>query len=133
MIFRLVTRGTIEERMMQMTKKKMVLEHLVVGRMKAQVMNQEELDDILRYGAKELFAEEGDEAGKSSRQIHYDDVSIDRLLDRSQVEAEDERAADDEEDNDLLKAFKVEFSPFVFSTVCTIEKSLLKTEQMSEV
>ncbi|CAK9195050.1 unnamed protein product [Sphagnum troendelagicum] len=107
MIFRLVTRGTIEERMMQMTKKKMVLEHLVVGRMKAQIMNQEELDDILRYGAKELFAEEGDEAGKSSRQIHYDDVSIDRLLDRSQVEAEDERAADDEEDNDLLKAFKV--------------------------
>jgi chromodomain-helicase-DNA-binding protein 4 len=80
MIFRLVTRGTIEERMMQMTKKKMVLEHLVVGRMKAQIMNQEELDDILRYGAKELFAEEGDEAGKSSRQIHYDDVSIDRCV-----------------------------------------------------
>ncbi len=41
---------------------------------------QEELDDILRYGAKELFAEEGDEAGKSSRQIHYDDVSIDRCV-----------------------------------------------------
>jgi chromodomain-helicase-DNA-binding protein 4 len=40
MIFRLVTRGTIEERMMQMTKKKMVLEHLVVGRMKTQIMNQ---------------------------------------------------------------------------------------------
>jgi hypothetical protein len=34
----------------------------------------------LRYGAKELFAEEGDEAGKSSRQIHYDDVSIDRCV-----------------------------------------------------
>lgn len=44
MIFRLVTRGTIEERMMQMTKKKMVLEHLVVGRMKAQVMNQVMMD-----------------------------------------------------------------------------------------
>lgn len=40
MIFRLVTRGTIEERMMQMTKKKMVLEHLVVGRMKKEVINQ---------------------------------------------------------------------------------------------
>jgi chromodomain-helicase-DNA-binding protein 4 len=40
MIFRLVTRGTIEERMMQLTKKKMVLEHLVVGRMKTQVLNQ---------------------------------------------------------------------------------------------
>jgi chromodomain-helicase-DNA-binding protein 4 len=106
MIFRLVTRGTIEERMMQMTKKKMVLEHLVVGRMKTQIMNQEELDDILRYGAKELFAEEGDEAGKA-RQIHYDDLSIDRLLDRSKVETEDDKAGDDEEDNDLLKAFKV--------------------------
>lgn len=40
MIYRLVTRGTIEERMMQMTKKKMVLEHLVVGRLKAQNINQ---------------------------------------------------------------------------------------------
>ncbi|KDO67501.1 hypothetical protein CISIN_1g000482mg [Citrus sinensis] len=40
MIFRLITRGSIEERMMQMTKKKMVLEHLVVGRLKAQNINQ---------------------------------------------------------------------------------------------
>nr|GMD40898.1 CHD3-type chromatin-remodeling factor PICKLE [Ipomoea batatas] len=40
MIYRLILRGTIEERMMQMTKKKMVLEHLVVGRLKAQNINQ---------------------------------------------------------------------------------------------
>ncbi|KAK6927613.1 Zinc finger, PHD-finger, partial [Dillenia turbinata] len=40
MIYRLISRGTIEERMMQMTKKKMVLEHLVVGRLKAQNINQ---------------------------------------------------------------------------------------------
>ncbi|KAG0556719.1 hypothetical protein KC19_11G074300 [Ceratodon purpureus] len=104
MIFRLVTRGTIEERMMQMTKKKMVLEHLVVGRMKKENLNQEELDDILRYGAMELFSEE-DEDGKA-RQIHYDDAAIDRLLDRAQVVDEEEKA-EDEEDNDLLKAFKV--------------------------
>ncbi|WMV41943.1 hypothetical protein MTR67_035328 [Solanum verrucosum] len=44
MIFRLITRGTIEERMMQMTKKKMILEHLVVGRLKAQNINQSDLD-----------------------------------------------------------------------------------------
>lgn len=105
MIYRLVTRGTIEERMMQMTKKKMVLEHLVVGRLKnQQVLNQEELDDILRYGAKELFADENDE-NKKSQQIHYDDAAIDRLLDRSQIE--DDEVAPDEEDTDLLKAFKV--------------------------
>ena len=40
MIFRLITRGTIEERMMQLTKKKMVLEHLVVGKLKTKNINQ---------------------------------------------------------------------------------------------
>ncbi|XVE71251.1 hypothetical protein DITRI_Ditri10aG0135600 [Diplodiscus trichospermus] len=105
MIYRLITRGSIEERMMQMTKKKMVLEHLVVGRLKAQNINQEELDDIIRYGSKELFAEENDEAGKS-RQIHYDDAAIDRLLDREQV-GDEETSVDDEEEDGFLKAFKV--------------------------
>ncbi|XP_059642926.1 CHD3-type chromatin-remodeling factor PICKLE [Cornus florida] len=105
MIYRLVTRGTIEERMMQMTKKKMVLEHLVVGRLKAQNINQEELDDIIRYGSKELFADENDEAGKS-RQIHYDDAAIDRLLNRDQV-GDEETTLDDEEEDGFLKAFKV--------------------------
>ncbi|KAK7383461.1 hypothetical protein VNO78_29140 [Psophocarpus tetragonolobus] len=105
MIYRLITRGTIEERMIQMTKKKMVLEHLVVGRLKAQNINQEELDDIVRYGSKELFADEKDELGKS-RQIHYDDDAIDRLLARDQVEDE-ETALDGEDEDGFLKAFKV--------------------------
>ncbi|XP_031482496.1 CHD3-type chromatin-remodeling factor PICKLE [Nymphaea colorata] len=105
MIYRLVTRGTIEERMMQMTKKKMVLEHLVVGRLKNQMLNQEELDDIIRYGSKELFADENDESGKS-RHIHYDDTAIDRLLDREQVGGEEASVTEDEDD-EFLKAFKV--------------------------
>ncbi|XWS70486.1 hypothetical protein CRYUN_Cryun03dG0052200 [Craigia yunnanensis] len=105
MIYRLITRGSIEERMMQMTKKKMVLEHLVVGRLKAQNINQEELNDIIKYGSKELFADENDESGKS-RQIHYDDAAIDRLLDREQV-GDEEASMDDEEEDGFLKAFKV--------------------------
>ncbi|CAN6588830.1 unnamed protein product [Malus baccata var. baccata] len=105
MIYRLVTRGSIEERMMEMTKKKMVLEHLVVGRLKKQDINQEELDDIIRYGSKELFVDENDEAGKS-RQIHYDDAAIDRLLDRDQA-GDDEAMLDDEDEDGFLKAFKV--------------------------
>ena len=40
---------------------------------------KEELDEIIRYGSKELFADENDEAGKS-RQIHYDDAAIDRYV-----------------------------------------------------
>ncbi|KAL3843998.1 hypothetical protein ACJIZ3_001401 [Penstemon smallii] len=105
MIYRLITRGTIEERMMEMTKKKMVLEHLVVGKLKTQNINQEELDDIIRYGAKELFADDNDELVKS-RQIHYDDTAIDRLLNRKQVDAED-ASLDVEEEDGFLKAFKV--------------------------
>ncbi|KAK7283118.1 hypothetical protein RIF29_12416 [Crotalaria pallida] len=105
LIYRLITRGTIEERMMELTKKKMVLEHLVVGRLKAQNINQEELDDIIRYGSKELFADENDEAGKS-RQIHYDDTAINRLLDRDLV-GNEEATLEDEDDDGFLKAFKV--------------------------
>lgn len=40
LIYRLITRGTIEERMMEMTKKKMLLEHLVVGSIKTQNFKQ---------------------------------------------------------------------------------------------
>ncbi|CAA2968529.1 CHD3-type chromatin-remodeling factor PICKLE [Olea europaea subsp. europaea] len=105
MIYRLVTRGTIEERMMQLTKKKMILEHLVVGKLKTQNINQEELDDIIRYGAKELFADDIDESGKS-RQIHYDDAAIDRLLNREHV-GDEEATLEDEEEDGFLKAFKV--------------------------
>ncbi|KAL6606072.1 hypothetical protein ACP70R_041725 [Stipagrostis hirtigluma subsp. patula] len=105
MIYRLVSRGTIEERMMQLTKKKMILEHLVVGRLtKANNVNQEELDDIIRYGSKELFDDENDEAGKS-RQIHYDDAAIEQLLDRDQVDGEE--AVEDDDDDEFLKGFKV--------------------------
>ncbi|KAJ1698567.1 hypothetical protein LUZ63_007079 [Rhynchospora breviuscula] len=110
MIYRLVSRGTIEERMMQLTKKKMVLEHLVVGRLKAQAVNQEELDDIIRHGSKELFDDDGDEEGKA-KHIHYDDASIDRLLDRDQIIAEEQ--LEEEEENDFLKGFKVASFEFV--------------------
>ncbi|GIL52295.1 hypothetical protein Vafri_8203 [Volvox africanus] len=61
MIYRLVTRQTIEERMMQVSRKKMLLEHLVVRKMSSGAggeLKQSELDDILRYGAQELFADE---------------------------------------------------------------------------
>ncbi|PPR87985.1 hypothetical protein GOBAR_AA32704 [Gossypium barbadense] len=79
---------------------------------------EEELDDIIRYGSKELFADENDEAGKSG-QIHYDDAAIDsfevqfflpfdRLLDREQADSED-ASVDDEADDEILKAFKLKF------------------------
>ncbi|KAL5724023.1 DNA helicase [Ranunculus cassubicifolius] len=130
MIFRLIARATIEERMMQMTKKKMILEHLVVGRLKAQNINQEELDDIIRYGSKELFADESDEAGKA-RQIHYDDAAIDRLLDRDQIENE-EATMDDEEEDGFLKAFKVANFEFIDEVEAAAEEEAKKASMVNK-
>ncbi|KAJ3695446.1 hypothetical protein LUZ60_000823 [Juncus effusus] len=118
MIYRLVSRGTIEERMMQLTKKKMILEHLVVGRLKAQAVNQEELDDIIRHGSKELF-DDDDEEGKK-KQIHYDDAAIDRLLDRDQIIAEE--ALEDEVESDFMKGFKVASFEFVDEAKAAAER-----------
>lgn len=133
MIYRLITRGTIEERMMQLTKKKMILEHLVVGRLKAQqTVNQEELDDIIRYGSKELFADENDESGKA-RQIHYDDAAIERLLNRDQI-AGDEPSIE-EEDDGLLKAFKVanfEYIDEIEAEAAAAKEELARKQSMNE-
>lgn len=71
---RLVTRATIEERMMQQSKKKLVLEHLVVRKMSSRGdLKQEELDDILRYGAQELFMEGHKEGHKEEGEKEQQD------------------------------------------------------------
>lgn len=61
MIYRFVTRNSVEERVTQVAKRKMMLTHLVVrpgmGGKNANFTKQE-LDDILRFGTEELFKEE---------------------------------------------------------------------------
>lgn len=61
MIYRFVTRNSVEERVTQVAKRKMMLTHLVVrpgmgG--KNTNFTKQELDDILRFGTEELFKEE---------------------------------------------------------------------------
>ena len=56
--------------MAQQSLKKLALEHLVVSKMgRTADLNQDELDDILRYGAAELFAEE--HADKSGGELAF--------------------------------------------------------------
>lgn len=60
MIYRFVTRNSVEERVTQVAKRKMMLTHLVVrpgmgG--KGANFTKQELDDILRFGTEELFKE----------------------------------------------------------------------------
>ncbi|KAK9805875.1 hypothetical protein WJX73_000130 [Symbiochloris irregularis] len=58
MVYRLVCRATVEERMMQQSKRKLMMEHVIVEKMGAGAdLRQDELDDLLRYGAAELFAD----------------------------------------------------------------------------
>lgn len=61
MIYRYVTRASVEERITQVAKKKMMLTHLVVRPglgSKSANMSKQELDDILKFGTEELFKDE---------------------------------------------------------------------------
>uniref|UniRef100_A0A8C9TSH1 Chromodomain helicase DNA binding protein 5 n=1 Tax=Scleropages formosus TaxID=113540 RepID=A0A8C9TSH1_SCLFO len=69
MIYRFVTRASVEERITQVAKRKMMLTHLVVRPglgSKTGSMSKQELDDILKFGTEELFKD--------------DDVTLNRFL-----------------------------------------------------
>lgn len=103
MIYRFVTRNSVEERVTQVAKRKMMLTHLVVrpgmGGKQANFTKQE-LDDILRFGTEELFKEE---EGKGDEAIHYDDKAVEELLDRSKMGIEQK----ENWSNEYLSSFKV--------------------------
>ncbi|XP_065656316.1 chromodomain-helicase-DNA-binding protein 3 isoform X8 [Hydra vulgaris] len=104
MIYRFVTKSTVEERITQVAKKKMMLTHLVVrpglGSKAAQSMSKRELDDILKFGTEEMFKDDGDD---STGRIVYDDNAINMLLDRSNEGIMEKESGMD----DYLSSFKV--------------------------
>lgn len=103
MIYRFVTRNSVEERVTQVAKRKMMLTHLVVrpGMGGKQTnFTKQELDDILRFGTEELFKEE---EGKEEESIHYDDRAVFELLDRSKEGIEQKESWS----NEYLSSFKV--------------------------
>ncbi|KAE8379677.1 PHD/FYVE-zinc-finger like domain-containing protein [Aspergillus bertholletiae] len=80
LVFQLMTRGSAEEKIMQIGKRKMVLDHVLIDRMISEEDDGQDLESILRHGAQALF--EDDDSGD----IRYDSASVDKLLDRSQAE-----------------------------------------------
>ncbi|XP_048880655.1 chromodomain-helicase-DNA-binding protein 4 isoform X2 [Brienomyrus brachyistius] len=110
MIYRFVTKASVEERITQVAKKKMMLTHLVVRPglgSKTGSMSKQELDDILKFGTEELFKDEigeGDNKEEDSSVIHYDDKAIERLLDRNQDATDDTEI---QSMNEYLSSFKV--------------------------
>ncbi|XP_051917069.1 chromodomain-helicase-DNA-binding protein 2 isoform X2 [Hippocampus zosterae] len=112
-IYRLVTKGTVEEDIIERAKKKMVLDHLVIQRMdttgrtvldsnsgntNSNPFNKEELTAILKFGAEELFKEaEGEESEPQ-------EMDIDEILRLAETRESDQgQSATDE----LLSQFKV--------------------------
>lgn len=80
LVFQLMVRGSAEEKIMQIGKKKMVLDHVLIDRMTAGEDDGQDLESILRHGARALF--DNDDSGD----IIYTPESVDKLLDRSQAE-----------------------------------------------
>lgn len=78
MIYRLVTRHTVEEKIVQRAKDKMVMHKVVVGNTAQTPVSKRELDETLKFGALELFADHGPLA-----RLTYGDEAIEKLLDRS--------------------------------------------------
>ena len=111
MIYRFVTRDSVEERITQVAKKKMMLTHLVVrpGAGRGTNMSKKELDDILRFGTEDLFKDDDEVVGNGEggegggAKIHYDDQAIEKLLDRSQEGIQEK----EEGLNEYLSSFKV--------------------------
>jgi superfamily II DNA or RNA helicase len=86
--FQLMTRTSVEEKIMQMGKKKLALDHALIERMDMEDAG-DDLEGILRHGAEALFNDNEKEV------IRYDAASVEKLLDRSQA---DKPAAEDEAD-----------------------------------
>ncbi|KAK6332912.1 hypothetical protein TWF696_002931 [Orbilia brochopaga] len=93
LVFHLITVKSVEERIIQLSKKKLGLDHLIIQRMGAEGQEEEEdvdVESILKYGAEDIMRGEMDE-------IKYDLESIDKLLDRSQMK---ETLGEQEQENE---------------------------------
>ncbi|KAJ4396264.1 hypothetical protein N0V93_000483 [Gnomoniopsis smithogilvyi] len=80
--FQLMTKSSVEEKIMQIGRKKMALDHALIETMDRKKEDDagEDLESILKHGAEALFNDSNDK-----EVIKYDAEAIDKLLDRSQI------------------------------------------------
>merc|ERR1719195_1122364 len=112
-VYRLVTKSSVEEDIIERAKKQMVLDHLVIQRMdtsgrtvlksgtgssNSQPFGKDELNSILKFGAEELFKEDEDKENNDEPAC-----DIDEILRRAETREEEQTEGDD----DLMSGFKV--------------------------
>ncbi|XP_028055461.1 protein CHROMATIN REMODELING 4 isoform X1 [Camellia sinensis] len=66
LVYRLVVRASVEERILQLAKKKLMLDQLFVNKSGS----QKEVEDILRWGTEELFNDSSSVGGKDNGENH---------------------------------------------------------------
>jgi chromodomain-helicase-DNA-binding protein 4 len=75
-----MTKDSAEEKIVQIGRKKMALDHVLIESMDVDDEAGLDLQSILQHGAQALFNDD------DTNDIRYDPASVDKLLDRSQVE-----------------------------------------------
>ena len=79
--FQLMTVDSAEEKILQIGRKKLALDHLLIETMDNEEEAPNDVESVLKHGAAALFGE-----GKRKDAITYDSAAVDKLLDRSMVE-----------------------------------------------
>ena len=107
-IFRLVCSSTVDEEIIKRAKKKMVLEHLVIqsmdtsGTRESRVpFDRKELNQILKFGAEDLFQADAVEGSEEQDK----ELDLDHILQSAEF-AGNEEAPQSEANMELLSAFK---------------------------
>ncbi|KAF8078789.1 SNF2 family DNA-dependent ATPase [Lyophyllum atratum] len=85
LVFKLMVKDSAEERIMQVGKKKLVLDHIIVQKMDEEDSAGENVQSILTYGAQALFDTE-----QTSRDILYTEQDIEKLIERTEKEGDEE-------------------------------------------
>lgn len=135
LVYRLVVRASVEERILQLAKKKLMLDQLFVNKSES----QKEVEDIIRWGTEELFRNSDNADGKDnnealgpvadvefkhrrktgglgdvyedkciggSTKLVWDENAIMKLLDRSNLPSSVAESTDGDLDNDMLGTVK---------------------------
>jgi chromodomain-helicase-DNA-binding protein 4 len=114
LVFQLMIKNSAEEKIVQIGRKKMALDQALIESMGAEDDAGVDLESILKHGAEALFNDDDRD------DIHYDSASVDKLLDRTQVE---DTAMDKE---------KTAESQFSFARVWANDKGALTKEVGNE-
>ncbi|KUJ15594.1 uncharacterized protein LY89DRAFT_719327 [Mollisia scopiformis] len=78
--FQLMTKDSAEEKIVQIGRQKMSLDHALIESMKEDDDTHVDLESILKHGAEALFNDD------DRNDVHYNSASVDQLLDRAQAQ-----------------------------------------------